>query len=157
MLYDRVPVRGHSFRSVKTGQEARVGVDAGGTFTDVVVLEGGVAQALKVPTDAGLGEGLAQARGLVKRPTVVAGTTWVTNAVLEQKLARTALGTTEGFADVLEIGRQVRDDLYDLTRPARVRPPVPRELCFEAAERLGPDGTPTVRLPDEGAKRGGAA
>ena len=140
------------------GQEARVGVDAGGTFTDVVVLDSGVAQSLKVPTDAGLGEGLARARDLLsKTPTVVAGTTWVTNAVLEQKLARTALVTTEGFADLLEIGRQVRDDLYDLTRPARVRPPVPRELCFEAAERIGPDGTPTVRLTDEEAKRVAAA
>jgi N-methylhydantoinase A len=154
MLYHRVPVRGHSFRSVKTGQEARVGVDAGGTFTDVVVLDGRVAQALKVPTDAGLGEGLAQARGLIStRPTVVAGTTWVTNAVLEQKLARTALVTTEGFADILEIGRQARDDLYDLARPARVAPPVPRELCFEVAERVGPDGRPLLRLTEEEAKR----
>jgi N-methylhydantoinase A len=139
---------------VKTGEEARVGVDAGGTFTDVVVLDGGVAQALKVPTDAGLGEGLARARVLVaKRPTVVAGTTWVTNAVLEQKLARTALVTTEGFADVLEIGRQARDDLYDLARPARVPPPVPRDLCFEAAERIGADGIPLLWLTDEEAKR----
>jgi len=139
---------------VKTGQEVRVGVDAGGTFTDVVVLDGGVAQAVKVPTDAGLGEALARVRDLVaERPTVVAGTTWVTNAVLEQKLARTALVTTEGFADVLEIGRQARDDLYDLARPARVPPPVPRELCFEAAERVGPDGMPLLRLTEEEAKR----
>jgi len=139
---------------VKTGREARVGVDAGGTFTDVVVLDKGVAKALKVPTDAGLGEGLARVRHLVaKRPTVVAGTTWVTNAVLEQKLARTALVITEGFADVLEIGRQARDDLYDLARPARVPPPVPRELCFEAAERVGPDGMALLRLTEEEAKR----
>jgi N-methylhydantoinase A len=154
MLYHRVPVRGHSFRSVKTGQEARVGVDAGGTFTDVVVLDGGVAQALKVPTDAGLGEGLSRARGLIStRPTVVAGTTWVTNAVLEQKLARTALVTTEGFADILEIGRQARDDLYDLARPTRVPSPVPRDLCIEAAERIGPDGMPLLRLTEAEAKR----
>ena len=139
---------------MKTGQDARIGVDTGGTFTDVVVLDDGVAQALKVPTDAGLGEGLARARELVAtRPAIVAGTTWVTNAVLEQKLARTALVTTEGFADVLEIGRQARDDLYDLTRAARVPPPVPRELCFEAAERVGPDGMPLVRLTDEETKR----
>src|SRR6266542_2898713 len=62
MLYDRVPVRGNSFRSVKTMPAARVGLDAGGTFTDVVVLDGDAAQSLKLPTDAGLGEGLARAR-----------------------------------------------------------------------------------------------
>jgi N-methylhydantoinase A len=143
---------------VKTGQEARVGIDAGGTFTDVVVLADGLAHALKVPTDAGLGEGLARGRDLVAtRPTVVAGTTWVTNAVLEQKLARTALVTTEGFADVLAIGRQARDDLYDLARPARVPPPVPRELCFEVAERVGPDGMPLLELTEEEANRVAAA
>jgi N-methylhydantoinase A len=132
---------------------SRVGVDAGGTFTDVVVLADGVAQALKVPTDVGLVKGLARARELLtERPTVVAGTTWVTNAVLERKLARTALVTTAGFADVLQIGRQARDDLYDLSRPARVSPPVRRELCFEAAERVGPDGTPLQSLTEEEAQ-----
>jgi N-methylhydantoinase A len=139
---------------MKTGSATRVGVDAGGTFTDVVILDGGVMQALKVPTDAGLDEGLTRAHGLVAgRPTVVAGTTWVTNAVLERKLARTALVITAGFADVLEIGRQARDDLYDLSRPARVPPPVPRHLCFEVAERVVSDGTPLLRLTDEEAQR----
>jgi N-methylhydantoinase A len=134
--------------------DAKVGIDAGGTFTDVVVLESGTARSLKVPADAGLVEGLARARPLVfGGPAVVAGTTWVTNAVLEGRLARTALVTTEGFGDVLEIGRQARDDLYDLRRPARVRPPVPRELCFEAAERMGPDGTPLVRLTEDEARQ----
>jgi N-methylhydantoinase A len=138
----------------RSAEPARVGVDAGGTFTDVVVLDRGVARALKVPTDAGLDEGLARARGLVAgTPTIVAGTTWVTNAVLERRLARTALVTTAGFAHVLEIGRQTRDDLYDLTRPARVPPPVPRELCFEVAERVGPDGTTLLQLTDEDAQR----
>jgi N-methylhydantoinase A len=154
MLYDRVPVCGHPSRWVKSRREARVGVDAGGTFTDVVVLDEGVARPLKVPTDAGLGEGLAGARALVVgAPSVVAGTTWVTNAILERKLARTALVTTAGFGDLLEIGRQARDDLYDLTRPARVAPPVPRELCFEVAERVGADGAPLVGLTEEEAER----
>jgi N-methylhydantoinase A len=143
---------------VKNGAQARIGVDAGGTFTDVVVLADGVLQGLKVPSDEELGEGLSQARELVAaRPTVVAGTTWVTNAVLEGKLARTALVTTAGFADVLEIGRQARDHLYDLGRPAHVAPPVPRELCFEVAERVGPDGTPLVRLTGGEARRVAAA
>ena len=143
---------------VKTAPEPRVGVDAGGTFTDVVVLEAGVAQALKVPTHAGLGEGLARARDLLSgKPTVVAGTTWVTNAVLERKLARTALVTTAGFGDVLAVGRQARDDLYDLSRPARVTPPVPCELCFEVEERVRADGTPLRPLSDEEAERVAAA
>jgi N-methylhydantoinase A len=158
MLSDRVPVRGKPSRCVKTRRDARVGVDAGGTFTDVVVLDGGTAQALKVPTDVGLGEGLTRARELLTgRPTVVAGTTWVTNAVLERNLARTALVTTAGFADVLEIGRQARDDLYDLSRAARVAPPVPRELCFEVAERVGADGTPLRPLAEEETQRVAAA
>jgi N-methylhydantoinase A len=138
--------------------KSRVGVDAGGTFTDVVVLADGVTQALKVPTDAGLAEGLTRARKLLtESPTVVAGTTWVTNAVLERKLARTALVTTAGFADVLEIGRQARDHLYDLGRPARVAPTVPRELCFEVAERVGSDGSPLRPLTDEEVQRVAAA
>jgi N-methylhydantoinase A len=151
-------MRGKPSRCVKTGQDARVGVDAGGTFTDVVVLDGGTAQALKVPTDVGLGEGLMRARELLTgRPTVVAGTTWVTNAVLERNLARTAFVTTAGFADLLEIGRQARDDLYDLSRAARVTPTVPRELCFEVAERVGADGTPLRPLADEETRRVAAA
>jgi N-methylhydantoinase A len=138
--------------------KSRVGVDAGGTFTDVVVLADGVTQALKVPTDAGLAEGLTRARKLLtESPTVVAGTTWVTNAVLERKLARTALVTTAGFADVLEIGRQARDDLYDLSRPARVAPTVPRGLCFEVAERVGSDGSPLRPLTDDEVQRVAAA
>ena len=67
------------------------------------------------------------------------GMTVATNALLERRGARTALVTTEGFRDVLEIGRQARPDLYDL---ARRRPPalVPRELRFVVRERMGPDG-----------------
>jgi N-methylhydantoinase A len=143
---------------VDTAPDARVGVDAGGTFTDVVVLDAGRAQSLKVPTDAGLGAGLGRALPLVGgAPAVVAGTTWVTNAVLEGRLARTALVTTEGFTDVLEIGRQARDYLYDLTRPARVRPVVPRELCFGVRERLAADGTALVPLDGEEVERVAAA
>ena len=67
------------------------------------------------------------------------GTTVATNALLERRGARTALVTTEGFRDVIEIGRQNRASLYDLTahRPA---PLVPRELRFTVRERMGPDG-----------------
>jgi N-methylhydantoinase A len=146
---------------MKSGAEIRVGLDSGGTFTDVIVVDpGGSARALKARSDAPPAEVLERCRAVIgdARPAaVVAGTTQITNAVLEGRLARTALVTTAGFRDVLEIARQARDDLYDLRRPARVAPPVPRELCFEAGERLAADGTPLVALTGEEARRVAAA
>src|SRR6185503_13617827 len=78
---------------------------------------------------------------------IVHGTTVATNALLERKGARTALITTEGFEDVIEIGRQARPDLYNLmvTRPA---PLVPRELRFGVSERVGPDGSVITQLDE---------
>ena len=77
-----------------------------------------------------------------------------TNALLERRGARTALVTTEGFRDVIEIGRQTRASLYDL---AADRPPplVPRELRFTVRERMGPDGV--LEPLDEGRSRGAVA
>ncbi len=128
----------------------RVGVDAGGTFVDLVAVDtrSGRARSTKVLSDARLTGALGAAAGLVAAPpeAVVAGTTRVTNAVLEGRFARTALVTTEGFRDVLAIGRQARDHLYDLRRPARVPPVVPRELRLEVRERVGADGGVLVPL-----------
>src|SRR5262249_58066081 len=67
------------------------------------------------------------------------GTTVATNALLERRGARTALLTTEGFRDVIEIARQTRPALYDLTE-APPEPLVPRDLRFTVRERVGPDG-----------------
>lgn len=146
---------------MKSGAEARVGLDAGGTFTDAIVLDpNGTARPLKAPSDAPVAEILSRCSDLLAagRPgAVVAGTTRITNAILEGRLARTALVTTAGFRDVLAIGRQARDDLYDLRRAARVPPPVPRALSFEAAERLAADGTAVLALSDEEAQRVAAA
>jgi N-methylhydantoinase A len=133
--------------------EARLGVDVGGTFTDLVALVDGRLITAKVPTTPS-----NQARGVVSaldlvQPALGAvagfahGSTVATNALLERRGARTALVTTEGFRDVIEIGRQNRPALYDLTwdRPAAL---VPRELRFTVRERMGPDG---VLVPlDEG-------
>jgi len=133
--------------------ETRLGVDVGGTFTDLVALVDGRLVTAKVPTTP-----RNQARGVVSaldlvRPALGAvagfahGSTVATNALLERRGARTALVTTEGFRDVIEIGRQNRPALYDLTRdrPAAL---VPRELRFTVTERMGPDG---VLVPlDEG-------
>jgi N-methylhydantoinase A len=124
---------------------ARLGVDVGGTFTDLVALVDGRLLTAKVPTTP-----RNQARGVVSalervQDTVAAaasfahGSTVATNALLERRGARTALITTEGFRDVIEIGRQNRPALYDLTRD-RPDPLVPRELRFTVRERMGRDG-----------------
>ena len=121
-----------------------VGVDTGGTFTDVCALIDGrlvTAKVLSTPDDPSraIVEGL-RAVGLDDRPVdLVHGTTVGTNAVLEDKGARVAFVTTTGFGDLLELGRQNRDALYDLEQPP-VPPPVPRELCVEIAARTSAGG-----------------
>ncbi|MGH3698036.1 MAG: hydantoinase/oxoprolinase family protein [Pseudonocardiaceae bacterium] len=134
--------------------EACAGVDVGGTFTDVVVyVAGGRVRAVKVPTTAanqavGVAHGVQQAWGGAALRLLPHGTTTATNAVLERKVARTVLVTTDGFADVLQIARQDRPALYDLavTRPASL---VPRELVVTVVERTGPDGAAIIALTDE--------
>ncbi|HZQ16955.1 MAG TPA: hydantoinase/oxoprolinase family protein [Gaiellaceae bacterium] len=120
-----------------------VGVDVGGTFTDLVAVVGGELVTAKVPSvpgrqAAGVSAALA-ASGVGAVDVLAHGTTVATNALLERRGARTALVTTEGFRDVIEIGRQARASLYDLT--AHGPPPlVPRELRFTVRERMGPEG-----------------
>ena len=130
--------------------DATAGVDIGGTFTDVVVLDGQRPRAVKVPTTAddqssGLVSGLRTALPDRQVATVAHGTTTATNAVLERRLARTVLVTTEGFRDLLVIGRQDRPSLYDLSvvRPA---PVVPSELVVAVRERTAPDGSAVIAL-----------
>ncbi len=129
---------------------ASAGVDVGGTFTDVVVhVEGRAPRAVKVPTTVGnqaegVARGLSEAwHGEVRH--LAHGTTTATNALLERKTARTVLVTTDGFADVLQIGRQDRPALYDLsvTRP---HPLVPHDLVVTVTERMGPRGEQIVEL-----------
>jgi N-methylhydantoinase A len=123
----------------------RLGVDVGGTFTDLVALSEGELVTAKVPsTPKDQSEGVMNAidASEVEPASLAAlahGMTVATNALLERKGARTALVTTEGFRDVLEIARQNRPSLYDLTRD---RPPtlVPRNLRFTVRERMGPRG-----------------
>jgi N-methylhydantoinase A len=133
----------------------RIGIDTGGTFTDFVAAHGSRLTAFKSPStphnpaEAILG-GIARIlAGSGPIPCeIVHGTTVATNALLERKGARTALVTTEGFEDVIEIGRQARPDLYNLmvTRPA---PLIPRELRLGVSERIGPDGSIIKRLKDD--------
>ena len=125
--------------------ETRLGVDVGGTFTDLVALSEGRLVTAKVPsTPRDQSEGVMNAieAAEVEAASVGAlahGMTVATNALLERRGARTALVTTEGFRDVIEIARQNRPSLYDL---AKDRPPplVPRDLRFTVKERMGPEG-----------------
>ena len=136
-------------------QRQLVGIDVGGTFTDFVWLIDGrleIRKAATTPADqsraivAGL-----EVLGVANEAAVVHGTTVATNALLERRGARTALLTTEGFADVLAIGRQNRPYLYRL---GQHRPPplVPKERRFETPERLDAEGRVLIPL-DEAAIR----
>lgn len=141
----------------------RVGVDSGGTFTDVCLFDeaSGRVEVWKVsstPDDpsrgiaAGMAEGMDQVAGA---PSAIGyfghGTTVATNALIQHRGVKTGLITTEGFRDLLEIGRQKRPDLYDLQID---KPPtlVARDLRLEVPERLRHDGTVEIPL-DEGAFR----
>jgi N-methylhydantoinase A/oxoprolinase/acetone carboxylase beta subunit len=123
----------------------RIGVDAGGTFTDFVVMhDDGAMEAFKLRSNprspaAVILEGLARAAEGHKAD-VIHGSTVATNALLERKGARTAFVTTAGFEDLLEIGRQNRAELYNLT-PAPRRLLAERSLCFGVHERAHFDGT----------------
>ncbi len=139
----------------------RVGVDIGGTFTDLILIDDAtgdltVGKVLTTPDDPSraVAEVLSEALIRADAPPdqvqhVIHGTTLVTNAVIERKGARTALLTTRGFRDAYEIAREHRYDLYDLflEMPA---PLVPRHLRLEIDERIYADGT-VARAPDEGA------
>jgi N-methylhydantoinase A len=128
----------------------RVGIDIGGTFTDMLlVADDGTAvigKTLTTPGDPSLAveNALAPAlrNGAVKptdRGTLIHGTTLVTNALIERKGAPTALLTTAGFRDAVEIGREHRYELYDLNLEMP-KPLVPRHLRFDVPERVASDG-----------------
>ncbi|MEF8867581.1 MAG: hydantoinase/oxoprolinase family protein [Haloarculaceae archaeon] len=136
---------------------AAVGVDVGGTFTDVVLVADGRLETAKVPStgdqSVGVLEGIRKACAAAGiRPEAVSefshAMTVSTNALLEGTGARTALVTTAGFRDVLEIGRQARPDLYDPT-VEKPTPLVPRERRFEVTERTTTDGIRTEPEPDD--------
>ena len=121
-----------------------LGVDTGGTFTDVVALsDGGLSSYKLSSTPAAYEQAVLEgARTLsADRPhTLLHSTTVATNALLERKGAKTALITSAGFRDLLEIGRQNRPHLYDLF-PQRPPGLVPDALRFELPERVAADGT----------------
>ena len=128
-----------------------VGIDVGGTFTDIAILRDGSLSVHKLPStpsDPSLGvrQGIAEVD--VGPAEYVHGSTVATNALLEGKGGRTALVTTLGFEDVLEIGRQSRSDLYDLNLE-RAPALAPWELRFGLPERVDYKGEILEDLHDE--------
>lgn len=130
----------------------RAGVDVGGTFTDLIVVddatgEFAVGKTLTMPHDPSLAIEVVLNDVMASWGRVVSdvahmvhGTTLVTNALIERQGDRTALLTTRGFRDAIEIGRESRYDLYDLSIELP-KPLIPRSLRFDVPERTLADGT----------------
>ncbi len=142
----------------------RLGVDVGGTFTDAVLIsetsgEARVAKVSSTPADPSVGFLRAVARILHDadvQPSdvsyLVHGTTVATNALIEGTTPPAAFITTEGFRDLLEIGRQVRPSLYDVFFE-KPRPLVSRDRCLEVRERLDASGGVLVPLDEAAVRR----
>ena len=149
-------------------QVAEIGVDVGGTFTDVVCRRSGLAPIIfKVPTtrdDPSVGVLYSLDRlkkdyhvGAKDVVRFVHGTTVATNAVIERKGAKVGLLTTEGFRDILEMGRQIRSAVYSTI----LEPETPTFLAPGArrkgvAERIAADGSILVPLDEDGVRRAAA-
>ncbi|WP_338726912.1 hydantoinase/oxoprolinase family protein [Haladaptatus sp. DJG-WS-42] len=134
-------------------EDTRIGVDIGGTFTDFISIDEqtGTVRVVKTPSvpetpERSVGNALRES-GVKEASRLSHGTTVVTNAILERAGAETALITTARFADILELDRQDRDDIYDLSYK-RKQPLVPRYRCFGVEERIGPDGEVVTELDE---------
>jgi N-methylhydantoinase A len=135
----------------------RVGIEVGGTFTDLVAVDREQVRIAKVPStparpDAGAFAALGAA-GVAPREVadLVHGSTIATNAILERRGAHVAFVTTRGFRDILFLQRHDRRNIYDL-RYAKPLPPVARRDCFEVTERVDPAGV-VIRALAEGEVR----
>ncbi len=122
-----------------------IGIDTGGTFTDFVYIRNGRINVLKVlSTPGNAGKAVLEGLKIIEDQdkfnySIIHGSTVATNALLERKGASTALITTKGFGDILEIGRQNRTDIYNLNVD-RPEPLIPEELRFELSERINAAG-----------------
>jgi len=122
-----------------------VGIDTGGTFTDFVLWQDGALRVHKVLStpqapEAAILRGIRELGLDAEGLRIIHGSTVATNAALEGKGVRTLYVGNRGLADLLTIGRQAREELYDLQPPVR-HPPAPSELCWETGGRLAADGT----------------
>ena len=129
----------------------RVGIEVGGTFTDLVAIEGGEIRVVKVPStrhspDIGAFNALVAGNISPSQVTdLVHGSTVATNAILERRGARIAFVTTRGFRDMLFVQRHDRRSIYDL-RYSKPEPPVRRRDCLEVTERIDANGVVEVPL-----------
>jgi N-methylhydantoinase A/oxoprolinase/acetone carboxylase beta subunit len=136
---------------------SRIGVDTGGTFTDLVLLDDDRLEVHKVrstPDDPARGilQGIDDLTKAARVDDVVHGSTVATNAVLERKGARVGLLVTAGFEDVLQIGRQTRPELYNLMVRPRV-PLVDPGLTRGVSERMAADGSVLVPIAEDDVRR----
>jgi N-methylhydantoinase A len=138
------------------GGNVVAGIDVGGTFTDLLLIdgrEGGRVHIAKTPTTIdnqafGVVAALADTGFPVQKiDLIVHGTTTTTNAVLERRLARTGMITTRGFRDVIELGRRTRPQAYGMT--GTFVPVIPRNLRLEVSERVEASGAVRIPLDEE--------
>lgn len=145
----------YHFKAHMTPEPKRtlLGVDTGGTFTDFVLLENGrlrVHKLLSTPErpEEAIVEGIAALGRADDAPALIHGSTVATNAVLEGRGVPTVFVTNRGFADILRLGRQNRERLYDL-QPPPVPAPVAPGACLETGGRLAADGTTLEPLTED--------
>ena len=140
--------------SASTGSVV-AGIDVGGTFTDLLLIDGkagGKVHIAKTPTTVeNQAFGVVAALGATGFPIdgidlIVHGTTTTTNAVLERRLARTGMITTRGFRDVIELGRRTRPQAYGMT--GTFVPVIPRDLRLEVSERVEASGAVRLQLDE---------
>lgn len=129
-----------------------IGIDTGGTFTDFVLWQDGglrVHKVLSTPQapEAAILQGIRELGLDAEGLRIIHGSTVATNAALEGKGVRTLYVANRGLGDLLTIGRQARENLYDLQPPVR-RLPVPPALCWETGGRLAADGSRVEPLTD---------
>ena len=131
-----------------------LGVDTGGTFTDFILFDDEskairIHKVLSTPRspETAILQGIADLGIETDKLTMIHGSTVATNAILEKKGVRTAYITNKGFADVLTIGRQAREELYNLT-PIKKPPLIERELSLEVNSRLSAQGEHLQQLSE---------
>ena len=138
-----------------------VGVDVGGTFTDLVQIDQATGQVRLAKVASTMGNQAygvldalrAAGADLAALDLIVHGTTTTTNAVLERKLSRTGIITTQGFRDVLELGRRTRPQAYGMK--GEFRPIIPRDLRLEVPERMDAAGRVVTALDEDAVRLAG--